>query len=287
MSFLYDRAWLFTAGPVGAPAIAYGSETTLPGGNTPNIEFEVTKTPRRGANQATIRLYNLNPVTNGLIESIGPTVTLSAGYSGAGAAFGTLGLIFTGTVSRRGVTTVREGADRVTTIEAGDAELALQSARSDISLAPGSTTTLALQQLLLKLLVGPGNVGLLPPLPFSTGWYHYGLARDALTQIADMYDATWSIQDNQLFILRSGEALPNQAVLLSPETGLIDIPRKTKEGIEAVSLIQSTLTPGGVVSIVSASEQGFYNVREVTHRGSFRSTEWYSSIKGRELEVAI
>ena len=296
MATLLNRAWQFSVGLAGVPGLSFGTELLPPGGRAPQIVFEVTKTPRRGANKATFKLYNLNPITIGLLETIGATITFVAGYRGAGIAAGNQGLIFIGTVARRGVTTAREGANRVTTVEAGDAELNIQQARSDISLAPGSTTTLAIQQLLLKLAIsptgiplapiGPGNTGLLPPLPFATGWAHFGFARDALTEIADMYDATWSVQDGQLYIVRSGEQIPGQAVLLSPQTGLIGIPRKTKEGIEAVSLLQPTLTPGGVVSVVSETEQGFYNVREVTHKGGFRDSDWYTSLKGRTLELA-
>jgi len=272
MTRLYDRRYEFRFGPAG------GEGKSFVGGPEGGLEmsFEVTKSLKKSANKAKFTLYNLSKDSIGALEAKGTVVQLIAGYADNAA------LLFTGQVAKRGVVSRRDDHTVTTEVDAGDGELDLAKTRSDLSLAPGATSAEALDLLLGKMGIGKGNVADLEPKTFSGGYVHAGWARDAITEICRDLGVAWSIQDGALQALAPSAAKKGEeAVLLSASTGLIGSPTREKEGIQAVSLLQPRLKPGGLVRIESEFVTGDYKVTEVKHTGSFRGGNWYTEIKGK------
>lgn len=273
MGRLFGRIYELRFGQPGQPGRAYigNSEGGL------ELSFEVTKTARRSANKCKLTIYNLADAAIGALEETGTVIQLLAGYESNAA------VIFSGSVARRGVVTEQDGHTRTTTVDAGDGELELQRGRSDLSLAPGSTTTDALNALAGALGVGRGNIDDLPAKELLGGYVHTGQARDALTEICRDIGRSWSIQNGELVILSPNEVRAGEvAVLLSQSSGLVGVPKRTKEGVELTSLLQPRLIPGGLVQVESRALQGAYKIIEVQHAGGFRQGDWYSNIKAKE-----
>lgn len=266
---LLNRYIEVRAGLPGQPGLAWS--------NGLQMTFEVTKTARRGSNKATIKIWNLSDASVGHLEQTGTVVDLIAGYDENFA------LLFSGDVAKRGVTTTREGKDRITTIEAGNKENALREARSDFSLAPDSGTDDVIRRVADKMGVGVGNVSDLVHRKYLTGFVHSGLARDVLDRVSDDLGVRWSIQNGQLQFLGLNETTKDTAVLLTPRTGLIGAPGRTKDGLEAVSLMNPEIFPGRLVKVESETIKAFYKVTEVTHTGDYRGGDWFTKTKGKKV----
>lgn len=241
------------------------------------VTFEVRKTARRGSNKATIKIWNLSDDSVGALNQKGVVVDLIAGYRD------NFSLLFSGDVAKRGVSTERQGPDRITTIEAGNSERALRETRSDLSLSPDSGTDDVLRAVADKMGVGVGNLADLPQKKYLTGFVHSGLARDVLDEVAQDLGVRWSIQNGQLQFLAPGAVVGNTAVLLSPDSGLIGAPGLVKDGLEARALLNPDIVPGKKIKVESESISAFFKVTEVTHRGDFRGSDWFTQVKGKKV----
>lgn len=269
---LYDRRYEFRFGPAG------GEGKSFIGGPAGGLElsFEVTKSLKKSANKAKITVYNLSLASIGALEEKGTVVQLLAGYKD------NMALLFTGQVAKKGVVSKRDGNTVTTEIDAGDGELDLAKTRSDLSLAAGATSTEILRALISKMGIGEGNLDTLPTKTFVGAYIHSGWARDAIAGVCRDIGVTWSIQDGVFQALAPSAAKAGEvAVLLNATTGLIGAPTREKEGIQATSLMQPRLKPGGLVRVESEWVTGDYKITEVTHKGDFRGGSWYSEIKGR------
>ncbi|MCK5446423.1 MAG: hypothetical protein KAI73_12430 [Rhodospirillaceae bacterium] len=240
-----------------------------------DISFEVTKTRRRSSNKAVIKIWGLNDASIGLLNQVGTAVSVLAGYPGNRA------LIFEGDIAKRGITTEDDGKERVTTIEAGASEKAIQTTRTDFSLAAPTNSALVLALIVAKMGIGPGNIATLPPKQYLTGYCHTGKASAALDEIADDLGVKWSIQNGQLQMLLPGVPTLDTAVLLTPDSGLIGSPTKQKDGVAGKSLLQPDIIPGRLLSIVSLGLTGFFKISEVTHRGETFGGDFTTEFKGK------
>lgn len=277
---LFGREYEFRFGLPGQEGVSLKAEHDPVTGLTVgfDLDFSIEKTARKSSNKATFTIYNLSDDNIGKLEEKGTVVQFIAGYRSNKA------LLFTGTVRKRGVITEwEEGKTKKTTVEAGDGELEMARTRANISLAPGSTNIDAIKLLLGAMGVGLGNAETLPVKTLLGGYYHAGWAREALTELCADVGRDWSVQNGEFQSLSPNEIRQGEeAVLLTEETGLVNSPKKEKNGVEAQSLLQPRLQPGGLVRIECRAFKGDYKITEVTHEGGFPKGNWHSNIKGKE-----
>jgi len=261
---LFGRVCSVTIGPPGGFGRTWSDLRTT---------FKIERTSRIKPNQATISLYNLDPVSRSIVETTGSFVTLLAGYGKVPS------LIFRGDISKRGVLVERQGPDRVVTLEAGDGELSWGSVRLDTTFGPGTDNATILARILVAMGLGLGPGSALPPVVYGSGVSFFGFAHSALIQICADAGVSPTIQDGQLYLLAPGQTTSETAALLSPETGLIGSPTATKKGINARSLLNPALRPGRFVALISAAYQGFYKIDKVDHIGDTHGGDWTSVIE--------
>ena len=148
-----------------------------------------------------------------------------------------------------------------------------------------------------------GQTGIRPKVMF-------GPIRDHARVLATSTGTSWGISDGALnFTALDVAAKPSQqAVVLSPATGLIGIPRQTIEGVEATCLLNPQISAGSTVKIDTAliaqaqvetgygggnggnlagtgsqqsvaglSPSSTYRVVYVDHYGDTRGNPWYST----------
>lgn len=255
------------------------------------VNFSVEKSTSSEPNKSHVSIYNLSEDTRARLSKMSQAqVTLEAGYPT------TIARIFNGQ-TRKGPTGIQTGktnTDWVTKLECGDGEAAFTEKRFKGSFGAGTPVQTVARELAKALGLGAGNLeAAMRSGNFRQGITEYphgvainGRASEELVKLMTSLGLEASIQDGQLQVLRSNETLSGQAVLLTPETGLIGTPSygSSEEGKESKgpptlkvkSFLQPSLRPGVQVKVESAAVRGYFKVKSVTHAGDSRSGDWVS-----------
>jgi hypothetical protein len=234
------------------------------------VGFEVVKTGTRTPNKAKVEVYNLTKESSALFQDKNAVVRLLAGYRQPQE-------LFIGDCDKA----VREqnGTDWLTKVEASDGGRKFRTGFVSQTFAVGSSTSQMLAVLSaaaglpVGYAVGFQEVYLTQPLVLN------GPVRDCLDALAKAIDSEWSIQGGRIQVLAAGAVAPGEGVILSPASGLVGSPTKTKKGIELTCLLQPMLAPGVRFMVQSRDVSGTYKCQQVTHKGdSGWSDEFYTSV---------
>jgi len=79
-----------------------------------------------------------------------------------------------------------------------------------------------------------------------------GKAKDLLNKLTKDYGLTWSIQDDEVRVVKQGQPINTEAIVISPETGLLEFPQVSEKGIDFVAQLNPDLRPNRLVDIRSA-----------------------------------
>lgn len=146
--------------------------------------------------------------------------------------------------------------------------------------------------------LGIGHQGELPKQTFPRGRVLYGSAKHHMNRAVDNINAEWSIENGRVTVVPYEGTLPNQAIVLTPATGLIGLPQQTVNGITLRSLIDPKIQDGGLIQlnndtiqtadinvaynavnyIPSFDPSGLYKVYSISHTGDTRGNDWHSDI---------
>lgn len=246
------------------------------------FEFRTERSIRPEPNKAQIRIFNLNPAHRASLEALGVVpVQLEAGYADG------LQTLFLGDL-RAGVT-VRDGADLVTVLEAGDGAAAVRTSRVSIPVPPGTSTDRVLRDVATAVGVSPGNLDdaarkIKSKFPgtggiFPAGTVLTGSAAREMTRICRSLGLEWSIQQGKLQILERGQALAGAAVKLSKTTGMLDAPCLDSKGVLAVSaLLSAEFFPGRLLVLDADRIQGQFRIVQCSDQGDTRGGDWRTDI---------
>lgn len=275
----------------------YGREWALTVGNRQwtdlRVVFEVKRTLNKHPDPATVTIYNLAAATRASFKQ-GDQLRLVAGYRDASS------LLYSGQVMDQIV--ARDGPDWATTFTVRDGDTAWRTLvntafATSAPLATAVTNIASAMGLVLLPTSGQALAG----LSVRGGSVHLGPGHDALTKMLTPWGLRWCVQDGNLVILPLDGTTYENAVLLTPTTGLVGSPepmtdqqrkRKTKAGQPAVSLakriritslLQPSLTPGRRVVLQSTAYDGVYRVDAAVHRGDSRGQDWYSVVECTQL----
>lgn len=239
------------------------------------MRFKVEKTSASSPNKATIDVFNMSQDSRTLSERAGNIITLDAGYQEQ------LEQVFIGDVAR--ASTKEEGSDFITTFECGDGESAYQNKTTDISFSAGANLPDVLTTLTRNFGLSQGEQSGIPNKSFLNGFVASGPIRSILDGLMDGNDLEWSIQDNQLQIIKKKSTTQEEAIVLKSDSGLIGSPVKKDKGIEVKSLLQPKFKPGRAVVIESKFIKGVFRILKVTHEGDTHDRNWYSSLEVESL----
>ena len=256
------------------------------------ISFEVTKTIRSYPNLAKIELYNINENTLRMVRDKYTKISLEAGHKGS------LRLIFKGDI--RNVVDSRSDVDRITTIFAGDGEQDWQSASFNKTLTSNLDIASVLKDIgstFKNTIVGDTSLVSIPPDKLR-GQVLSGSSKDILDVLAEDYGFNWSIQDGEMVFVPINEPLESdEAVLITPATGMIASPIITEIGVDVKTLLLPNLQPNRLFEIRSVGTEvslgdlffrdikktkaeGTYKIQEVIHKGDTHDNEWSTTSKG-------
>lgn len=245
------------------------------------IGFKVIKDSQPQPNNVEISIYNLAPASRAALEEKGCRILLLAGYADQVSQIASADI--------RIAQSQKLGVDWVTKIEAGDGERAIKFARVKESWAPGTPVSEVISKTVQALMLDPGNAlakAKQISAQYSSGYVQNAKASDELTSLLEPHGYDWSVQDGRIEVLKKDEALPETAPLLSPDTGLIGAPEMgtpAKAGEKPVlkvrSLLQPRIRPGQRFQLRSASRNGVFIARKVTHAGDTFGNDWYTDIE--------
>lgn len=272
MTALLNRQYVLAVGAKGIASSRQDSEGFHP---TLRISFGVVRTLTQEPNNSEISVFNLNESSRkSLDEKPKVPIVLSAGYGKE------LSRIFSGDVSY--VASQRQGVEWVTKLSLQDGADKYRSSRINVSLAPGTPISAAIQKAASAIGLPVGNLSTHLSNArggvdrFARGVVLSGSAPGQLDKLLKTAGYGWSIQDGQLQILAPKETMPGMAVKLTPSTGLIGSPERGDKGLtKAKALIQPGLLPGNRVVLESAVVVGTFRVEKSEFKGDSHGTDWY------------
>lgn len=268
MANLYNREWALTIGD--------RQWTGL------RVVFEINRNLSKKPDPAQITIYNLARETRSGFAG-GEQVRLVAGYTEAA------GLIYAGTLVA--ITPNRDGPDYAVSLTCRDGDAAVRAtiAQSYVSGAPLSVVVGNLVSA-MGLTLGAGADRQLAGKSTRGAIAHVGYAADKLEEALMPYGLRYTITDGTVQIVPVDGATAEEAVLLSPTTGLVGLPepivdsqRPTKKKkkqhskrVRMTSLLQPGLMPGRRVALQGVPYEGVYRVDRLIHKGDSHGQDWYS-----------
>lgn len=262
MSLLFDRLIYVEIGKPGTTGKLYKDL---------RVKFTVEKTVDSIPNKATVSIFNLTAANRAFAEQKDIQLKLFAGYDGKAE------LLFVGDIDPSASKTELQGADYVTIFECGDGQTTYRKTKFDKSYAEGTPLKEIAKDLFSSLGNTVTDISSLPEGTLLNGMSLSGLAKFHLDTIMVKLGLDWSIQNGQIQVTKkNGGVTVEQAVLLTPSTGLIGVPKRKGEGIEVTSLLQPQLKPGRKIEVRSRFAEGVYSVQSVSHTGDNFGSEFYS-----------
>lgn len=263
------------------------------------VSFDISKSAdnkRNNGNSAVIEVWNLTPDQIKLLESEYIECTFSVGYALGGAR-----VVVKGNVVE--VSTVKSGTDFITQIKMGEGytDLNHEDLRSVVS--PGKTVLDVIEEIRQQMPgVARGSyTGTNLNNPIVHGWRLNGTPREALRKLCEAYNIEYSVSGGVLNVTDDNGLTTKSTVLaplISPETGLIDVPffvsergRKGKDeprrrrGIQFKALLNTECIPGQLIRVVSPFITGNYRIDATRFSGNIRGGDWYVECRCSEVEA--
>lgn len=253
------------------------------------VSFSVKKGRHRGTtpNHSTVTIFNLTKDSVSILNEPSAVIRLFAGYNGVPV------LIFEGNPIPNGVRVDKQGADRVTKVEAMDGWYQTQTTRIRIDNAGNMSLKDVLDEVAAQLGLPRGAIDLPQdqnvlgnPLGFSAN----SLAGPLLTQVCNSLDCDWWIDSGRLYVARRGRPVDGDAVFVSGTTGglvgspsprtLIGSASKSNDGTEITMLLTPEMAPGKLVSVQSDQVNGAFIAQQVEHVGDSHQGSWYTKVLG-------
>jgi hypothetical protein len=273
--------------------------------NQLKVDFEVKKTLQPSPNTALIKIYNLNPNNENLIKNEFDEVILNAGYEN------NVRIVFRGNIKH--VFKYKDKTDYVTEIEAADGDDDYRNSYLNLTLSAGTTRQHVIDQAVASFSTTTLGYVDVPEYTHIRGAVLSGNTRHVLDAIARDAGANWSIQDGQLTIVKTDGYLPNTAIVVNSNTGMLDAPEVNDKGIGVRCLMNPQIAINGKiqlnnndirirerkVSILSSAADkkpkspvrldpdGIYKVIQLVHRGSNRGNDWVTEMRCLALGAPI
>jgi hypothetical protein len=249
-----------------------------------DFAFTVTRSDKPTPNDCEVRVWNLAPTTRTALTALDKIpVRLKAGYRMTG-----MSQIFFGNL--RTVTHAREGNDIVTTIAGADSGAldSYQKSRVNTVIPKGTNIADAISLVALSagflqgnIKTALGNLALAGGPVLQRSLVLQGSTVRALTTLTQSVQARWSLQNGAVQILPKAAVVdPGQAVLLTPQTGLLDSPSIDNKGLlQARALLIPGIDIGRLLVVESEFVKGQFRISKVVYTGDTAGDDWTAEIE--------
>lgn len=253
------------------------------------VEFSVTRGLESDQNSAKISIWNLAEKHRNAIGKELDDVTLEAGYLPPEGG-GNVGIIFAGQM--RDVEHKRDGADIITTISCGDGDKAFKRATISKTFPAGTPVPEVVEEIYKQLEkegMKRGEWKFPEKIPTTKRPYSMcGTCKREMDRLGRSHGFYWSSQNGVMEIV-PGDGTVGGIVLISPQSGMVDVPTITDNGVKVSALLNPEIRPGRRVQIESSvlemnGEGGMYRVSACTFSGSNRDGDFVVQITGEAIK---
>ena len=282
----FNRSYRFSAGQAGGSGFEIGGEKGS-NGMPLHISFSIERSEKEASNTGKVSIWNLNDEHIDALKEDDCVAVLKAGYQDS------MPLIFTGVVTFG--STELDGADTVTDIEVTDTRVELRDTYVSLSYA-GKVNT---KDIITDV---AGQMGVTPSFSYNAefselpnGYSYVGQAKNVLTKMCDTSNLVWSVQNGVLQIKKPNDVMLREVYVLSPDTGLLGIPKKinvskeeegkkTENGWDVVYLMNAAIDIDDYVYLESKLVKGYFRVSQIKIEGDNFSETWQCSARMLEIE---
>jgi hypothetical protein len=265
------------------------------------ITFDIDKTLTPWPNRSRIRIYNLAPTHREDFEKPDTYVALYAGYAEESGPV----LIFSGDVTYGFSEIASEQGDVVTTLELGDAHVAMRDSMVTLSYGGQASAKKILNAIATQMGLAVYIDASITDKTWSNGFSAHGTGRAALDRVCAGAGWQYSIQNSVIQVVPRGKVTGRQTVILDSTSGLIGYPRRERkypphasvtasgkprvrhaplspyrriDGWRVKSLLLPALNPGDPVQMNSQTIKGLFRVERLLHAGDSDGGEWVTEI---------
>ena len=241
------------------------------------VAFTVLKTDTQDANRMSVEVYGVSRETRDVVVTLESRVILTAGYESEQE------VLAVGDVETYRV--LREPPNIITEIQCGDGVRALKDARSNISVDGAVSVSRLVDKIAEDLGVQVRDTQVDLGESFQNGYSFNGKSKSALDELAYRGGWKWSIQDNELQIQPQIGPAIDEAIMLSPGSGLLGSPERLddledeQEGWRLSSFLVPRAEPGQSIIVESRDLEGEFTIRTVEHSGDTRGEEWWTTLE--------
>lgn len=258
------------------------------------IAFSISKDISSTQNDATIEIWNLAEGHRNAIGKELDEITLEAGYQPPDGG-GNVGVIFKGQM--RDVEHRRDGNDIVTKLTCGEGDKAFRRATISKTFKKGTKVSEVVEDIYTQLEKEGITRGEMKfpekDREFKRPYSMCGSCKREIDRLGRSEGFYWSVQ-NGTFELVPSDGFLNGEVVLSPDTGLIDTPTITDNGVKVACLLNPEIRVGRRIKVVSQvlemnAEDGAYRVSQLTlngdnRDGTFRCDIQAESVKDKKVD---
>lgn len=266
MSQLFLRNAYLTIIPKKGKGLQIGGDPL----NPYRFKFNVEKYDDSGAGgSAQIDVYNLSDSTIGALRADGTQVRFNAGY-GKDTPVLAFGNVYEAPLKM-------SGSDRIVSLEIIETGYVMDNCVIQMNMGANCTNQQAVNFILNQLYALGAVAGKIIPLnPVTTyqkGIHYSGSVRTILARLLKQVGYSFSLSNGTINIGPRDSNVGNVVYVLSPTTGLIDIPTPNIEiGNYSMynfrSLLNARLNSTSIVKIISKYvKNGFYRVFKASHKG--------------------
>lgn len=285
--------------------------TINPDGQDPQLEvdFSCTMTITPDANNATVRIMNLSRATRDRIAGVTKrNLDVTKEIAGQPALYSALGgnpVVKVTTVKRGDVYVeidggylpkpvrmfegsaqwtrhYKTGPTWVTEMLVGDGLSTMMDGVARKSFPPGATLFEVVEYVIKTMGLGMGNVteeallAIVGPgqTSFTFGFTTLGESKWLLSSLIKDFNGEWFVDRGQAYIVKKGEPLPDPAVSVSFDQGLMHQPEPLEGGkVRIRSMFRPDIRIGRKVAVLRANFEGTYRAEVVSHRMNNRVGE--------------
>lgn len=262
------------------------------------ISFDISKSAdnSKKSNTASIEVYNLSDKSLKVLETDYPLAVLEVGYGSPE----NLKILFYGKIGS--VSTRKSGADRVTQLLIGTAYTELNHDTLTKLVPAGGTVKDVVNELIKSfpnIKRGVFNGSNLDSVLIN-GYPLSGTLKAELNRLAKNYRLNWQIDDDVLYVSDAARATSenfNSAYVISPQSGLIEIPyytsgKKNKmkkdetkvQGVQFNMLINPEVPIGGIIKLEGTEINGWFRTDTIRYSGAYRGGDWLQEVFCTSLE---
>jgi hypothetical protein len=257
-----------------------------------HVEFDTQHHQGSKPDTMEIKIFNLSRETIAIFDKKDVLVSLYVGYGDD-----ELVLLFRG--NKTFMETTKSNTEVITRVLVADGYVSIREGRAHTTQPEGANVEQVIRGIISDSMPEITNInmnGATLKRIYNSGYAVNGNATTALNTICSANGLIWNISENNTInVFPIKGSIKKEAIVISPNDGLINTVEKTNQDIKALKkdidapedagikfkmLMNPLVKAGQLISIQGTfATDGVYKVKTATHSGSYEGTQWETSIE--------